>query len=224
MDKTAHKLEQIRVETTAYYSVLESSRESSTPPALLLALHGWGQRCTTFLRSLNDLGAYNVTVVAAQAPHQFYVDPAAKRVGCSWLTAYQRDQSVADNTVYLAALAKHVAETYPVDTGRLFVLGFSQGASMSYRFAVSGLASPKGVIACAADIPPDVIEKFGDAAKFSVLITRGTADTLVPTEVFENNQRILNEAGISFDTFEYGGGHEITPELCRRIGEWIEKH
>lgn len=208
---------------TSYYAVQKPEMITEKTP-LIVALHGWGQRSAPFLKTLSPLKGIGALVVAPQAPHQFYMDTATKKVGCNWLTAYQKEQSIEDINRYLDTLIKHLVTEYKLIAPRIFLMGFSQGASVAYRFAVSGLVQPAGLIACGADIPPDVIEKLPLQPAFPVLLAQGKEDSLVQEAVFEANQRILCEVNYPFEEFRYDGGHEITQELCHKVGEWVNSN
>ena len=106
-------------------------------------------------------------VVAPQAPSQFYFRYEPKRlVGFSWLTMFEKENSINDFIGNMRLVLDRVPEQHPYNRDRVFVLGFSQGVSMAYRFAVRGGVHPAGVIACCADLPPDVAQVLPDRAAF----------------------------------------------------------
>jgi len=211
----------LTIDLTVYYAVQPPDKTHTQAPALLLALHGWGQHCKRFLKAFQPLRDRNVLVAAPQAPHQFYVSLSPKKVGFNWLTLYHRDQGIADVNGYLARLLGVLQERYPYDPARIFLLGFSQGVSMAYRFAVSGGVQPAGLIACCSDLPPDVAKKLPSAVPFPVLLAYGADDTLVPEDKTHEAAAALAAHGFPFEEYRFAGGHEVTADLVAKVGGWM---
>ena len=216
------RIEALKITLTAYYALQAPASSSSEPPALLMALHGWGQNCRHFMRNFRSLDKRNIMVVAPQAPHQFYLDAETRKVGFNWLTRYERDQSIADLNQYLFGMLEVIQRQEVFDPRRIFVLGFSQGASVAYRFAASGLVYPAGVIACCADLPADVAERLNEVGRFPVLLAQGRGDDLVPEAKVIAARKAFLDAGFVYEDFVYDGGHRITPELVEAVGEWVD--
>ncbi len=213
----------ITIELTAYYAVLPPEpRIDSRPPKLLLLLHGWGQRADRFIQDFIPLCARNVLVVAAQAPHQFYLDMLQTKVGFNWLTRYEKENSIRDVNGYLDRLLVELQASEPYDPSSVFVLGFSQGSSVAYRFALSGALRPAGLISCCSDLPGDAAQSLPTAHPFPVLLAHGKDDPLVPEGTPEAVERILTKNSFPCEPFSYPCGHEITPELVERIGSFLD--
>lgn len=211
----------ITVPTTGYYAVAAPDAPGDRPPALLVALHGWGQNARKMLRDLAPLRAHNIVVAAAQAPHPFYLDMESGKVGFHWLTRYERDRAVADTNVFLATLIDTLRHTHPFDPARIYLLGFSQGCSMAWRFCVSGAVAPAGMIACGADLPPDVVEKLPGLPPFRTLLVHGRTDHIVPMGKMRDAEAGLRTSGFTPELLEFEGGHEIPREAAEQIATWI---
>lgn len=222
-DRPVHyTLEQLVIDFSVDYALQPPVVAGESLPSLLVCLHGYGQSCERFARVFAGLRQRNILVAVPQAPSQFYIKMIPKIVGFSWLTRHERDRSVSDFIGYMRRLMQAVAERYPFDPARVFWLGFSQGVSMAYRFAVSSGTVPRGVIACGADLPPDVYEKLDEAPRFPIFIAHGTEDTVVPIAHALEAEKLLQARGFAVDKFFYPGGHEIPPDTVDRIGNWIE--
>ncbi len=204
---------------------IQRTNESEQAPSLLLALHGFGQSCEKFIRVFQPMTGRNIVVAAPQAPHQFYVKTAPKIVGFTWLTKYERDRSVEDFVNYMTKTISAVENECGASFENIFLLGFSQGVSMAYRLAVSGKITPKGLIACGADLPPDVRPKLRTVKKFPVLLTHGLEDALVPLHKAEEAEDILKENGFFVEKHLFPGGHEIPRSVVNKVGDWMgEQH
>ena len=214
-------IERLGIDSTAYYAVSKPPQGSSAPPALLLALHGWGQQCKHFARIFRAVRKENILVAAPQAPHQFYLDPATKKVGFNWLTVYEKDQSIHDINKFLHRLLDTLQEKYHYDPNRIFLLGFSQGSSIAYRFAVSGKLPIAGVISCCADLPPDVASVLHAVTPFPVLLGYAEDDELVPAEKTHQAETTLRAADIDCEVYAYPGEHRVSSDFVKRVAEWI---
>ena len=217
------RVEPLTIGFTVYFGLQQPEQAGDRPPVLLLALHGWGQSCRSFMRRFAALRNRNIIVVTPQAPHQFYLDAQTKKVGFNWLTIYDRQQSILDVNGYLLRLIEHLDNQPAIYFDRVVLLGFSQGSSMAYRFAISGLYPIAGLISCCSDLPADVVQGLSEAKRFPVLLAHGSEDTLVPEQQITDAMESLTAAKFPYEGFRFRGGHEITPELVEKVGDWIEE-
>lgn len=213
-------MKRMPVEISSYHAVLEPAGDHESPPALLLAMHGYGQASKNFVRTFASLTAQNVLVVAPQGVHQFYWDNG--RPAFSWMTSFQREQTIKDNVAYLTRLYDSLKKTYSFDPERVFLLGFSQGVAMAFRFASSGHIVPRGVIACGGDLPPDVEARLESIAPFPALVMHGRNDPLVPIDKSEACVEALQQHNFSVDTHYFEGDHDIPEAQVGAIGEWMQ--
>jgi predicted esterase len=214
-------LESLAIEQTVDFAVLSPNFAIDEKTNLLVVLHGYGQSCTRFIRVFEPLQRKNILVVAPQAPHQFYVKMNPKIVGFTWLTQYKRDRSIDEFVNYMQRLLGRIIEMHSCHRGRVFFLGFSQGVSMAYRAAISGQLSVAGVIACGADLPPDVSEKLPYVERFPVFLGHGVEDTVVPLEKARQAEATLRANDFQVETFFFPGGHEIPVEVVEKIADWV---
>ena len=221
--KTTHpEVHPFSINFTVYYTTQEPDQTYQEAPALLLAVHGWGQNAKRFIRDFKPLQDRNILIIVPQGPHQFYLDPGIKKVGFNWLSAYEKENSINDINHYFASLIQSVGENTPFDKNRIFLLGFSQGVSMASRFAVSGLVQPTGLICCGADLAPDVAEKLPQVSPYPVYLAHGQDDQLIPREKLEEAEAGYKALNFPYIIDDYEGGHEITPDLVERIAQWME--
>jgi len=213
-------LETVVVSTTAYYAVQEPRAGVDGETRLLCALHGWGQNARSFLRRFGPLRGENILVVAPQGPHQFYLDRDTRRVGFSWLTAYDRNRAMGELVILLDAVLEEVQNTHGI-TGSPCVLGFSQGVSIAYRYKLLAGRPVRGIIACGGDLPPDVHGALSGAKPLDVFLVHGREDGIVPPARADEAEEILAAAGIQPTRFDFDGAHELPQEAVGVIGTWI---
>lgn len=216
-------VEPLAIDITVYYSVLRPEPAPLSAPPLLIALHGYGQKCKGFARSLASIREQGILLAAPQGPHQIYMQLDPKKVGCNWLTIYEKENSIRDFIGYMARLITQLQERESFDHNRIYVLGFSQGGAMAYRLAVSGAVPVRGVIACGADLPADVRDALAAIVPFRVLLVHGGNDPLVPVEKADEAESELSDRGYAVERFRHEEGHTIPGEAVRAIGEWIHR-
>ncbi len=212
--------ESIRYERTGYFATRVPSVGAEECTHLLLALHGWGQSARWFARRFHPLEDAPVFVAAPQGPHQFYLELANKKVGFNWLTAYERQDNIDDaNRLFDAVVEtalERIGHAVPV-----YVLGFSQGSSMAWRYALHAGSRVSGLMSCCADLPPDVAEALPSQRPFRTLLVYGTEDGIVPQVKVEEAQTSLTNMGWAYDLLEFEGGHDLPGQVVREIGDWM---
>ena len=84
-----------------------------------------------------------------------------------------------DDVAFIAAIVDRVAKDYAIDPKRIYVAGFSNGASMAFRV---GAELPSKVAAIAPNAGACWTEKLGLSHGVSLCYITGTADSLNPLE------------------------------------------
>ncbi len=214
-------LYRIPIEYSAYYAVQEAAGSRSAPPALLIAMHGYGQSCKRFIRNFSALAEHNFLVVAPQAINQFYWERG--KVGFTWLTKFMREQTLSDTFDYFERVLRAVERDFVFDRERVFLMGFSNGAAMAFRLGASGLVKPAGIVACCGDLPADVADRLSDLERFPVLIAHGKEDSMVRLDKAREAEAALRSSGFETETLFFDGGHEMGPAELDRILNWLRE-
>ncbi len=218
----AEGLRTVTVASTAYYALQYPGDGLNRETMALVVLHGWGQNSRSFLRKFDALKRHNILVIAPQAPHQFYLDMATRKVGFGWLTAFDRDRGISMAVTALDTILDQVG----VEVGLRLqptLLGFSQGVSMAWRYALHGAHSASGVIACGGDLPPDVEEALSTGSHWPAMLVHGKADAIVPFSKGEAAETALRSFGIVPETLYFDGGHDLPAGLMERIPDWMKE-
>ena len=154
-----------------------SSYTGDTAAPLIILLHTYGRTGAAqdeymALSSLAD--AYGFIMVAPDGtPSTGERNPQfwnASDACCNW------DGTGLDDSGYLSGLIDAVKAEYRIDEKRVFILGHSNGAFMSYRLAhdhsgtIAAIASLAGEDSLASEAPPHPVH---------VLQIQGTADTAI---------------------------------------------
>lgn len=113
-----------------------------------------------------------------------------------------------------------------VDFSEISLVGFSQGAALSYAYALNHpgrvhlLAGLAGFMPENAD---ELVEKRPLEGK-QVFVTHGTQDDTVPVEKARRAVELLQRAGSNVSYCEEQAGHKLSASCFRALESFFEKH
>ncbi|HEX6558963.1 MAG TPA: hypothetical protein VF021_05855 [Longimicrobiales bacterium] len=195
----------------------ESARE------LWVVCHGYGQLPRRFIREFEHLASPERYIVAPEGLHRFYIDPppapaAKRRVGATWMTREDRETDIADYVAYLDAVVAHVQGAVPGPM-RVTALGFSQGTSTVFRWAVLGATPIARLILWAGELPPDVdmAQARQRLAGTRVVVVRGRTDSYASEQAVQGELARLDQNGIPATVRVFAGAHELDSALLAEI-------
>jgi phospholipase/carboxylesterase len=156
------------------------------------------------------------------APRALY---ASEFGGYSWARSVMRDD--LDNVDYQAALEvlpRFVAEVialYEGDPQRVIVMGFSQGAAVSYAYSLLHPESLRGVIALAGFLPDSSDALSATPVLPHYLILHGTHDEAVPIDRAREARSVLESRGAIVEYHEHRVGHKVSAQGMKEMTRWI---
>lgn len=213
--------EERRLAATVHGTYLVAPPDEGPPRAAVVGFHGYGEAAADHLAALSRLpGAERWLLAAVQGLHPFYRKDGS--VVASWMTSFDRDNALADNTRYAASVLAALAREHPT-VARWALAGFSQGVAMAYRAAAGAPHPIHALVALAGDVPPDVAA--GGMRGFPpVLIGRGTGDAWYDDEKLAADVEVLAARGVETETCVFPGGHEWAPDFLTRAGRFLSVH
>ena len=210
---------------TAILKLPEQYDNSKTYP-LLVALHGNGGTSASFAPLFSSIAGASVLVAVPQGE---YRKPAG---GYSWFYETS-DRSLWEaydtrSVAGVVALISDIRARYPI--GKVFVLGFSQGASLAY---MAGLRNPSLVagIAAISGYLPEIdregsivhAQDVANARNVEIFVARGVSDSLVSRQTYTAQRDFLLSNGYSVTEFEFAGAHYLTEDLLFRALQWLSE-
>jgi predicted esterase len=209
------------IPTTLHGRYLVEVPENQGPFPLLAGFHGYAEDASVQLERMRTIpGSNRCLMVAVQGLHRFYRQ-SNRAVIASWMTSQDRELMIADNIAYVSAVVEAVSREWKL-SGRIVLVGFSQGVATAFRFACGGASQVNGVVALGGDVPPE-LEPQKLARIPSVLIGRGDKDAWYSSEQCTTDGNRLGAAGVQFDMCRFAGGHEWTNEFSRAVGDFIAR-
>ncbi|TDE04043.1 alpha/beta hydrolase [Flavobacterium hiemivividum] len=192
---------------------------------LLLLLHGYGSNAEDLFSFANELPD-EYYVVSAQAPYDLQYGSYA------WYAInFDADQNkFSDNEQakssreLIAGFIDELLLKYPIDAKAVSLLGFSQGAILSYAIALSHPEKINKVIALSGYVNDEIFEenyRNNDLSKLKIFASHGVVDQVIPVTWARNTTPFLDALGIDSIYKEYPIGHGISPQIFTDFKNWL---
>jgi len=198
---------------------LNTSQKGSHPALILL--HGRGADENDLLGLASHLDP-RFFVISVRAPFPF------EQGGYTWYTVLEvgkpEPREFKESYERLAQFLEDIKREYPVDSGRVFLLGFSMGTMMSFSLALTKPQSIRGVVAHSGYIPEDtgLVFRMNELADTSFFVAHGLHDPVIPVQFSRRAKEILDSAKADVTYKEYPIGHQISDESLHDISEWLK--
>ena len=209
--------ETIQSQTGLIYRV----RRGQPHDALIVMLHGLsGDENVMWI--FDHALPREATVIAPRALY------ASEFGGTSWARSVVRDDlDEVDFQAALERLSRFVREVialYQVDPQRVIIMGFSQGAALSYAYSLAHPEMLRGVIALAGFLShPERNEVKSKDALPHYLIIHGTHDEAVPIDRAREARSVLEGRGAIVEYHEHHVGHKVSAQGMKEIARWIKQ-
>ena len=213
-----------RKQSTLTY--LDMSPQSGQNSDILVMLHGYGSNEKDLIQ-LAPLLDENLRFISPRAPLQL----APEMYG--WFPVefthegitVDRDAARRAKETLLEFLHNIIGE-YKIPDGKIRLMGFSQGAVMSYLTALAEPSLFHGVIALSGQLPkpsslvntrPDVFRNI------PFLVVHGSYDDVLPVANGRRSESWLKEHVDKLEYREYPMGHEINAEAIEMVRDWLRQ-
>jgi len=185
----------------------------------LCGFHGYKENADIHLDALRRIaGDRHWRLISVQALNRFY--SKGGDVVANWMTKQDREQAIADNVAYVAAVLSEIAEESGAALPLVYV-GFSQGVGMAYRAAAFAGRPSDGLIVLAGDVPPDVAPVAAQLPK--ILLGRGRADQWYTAEKAGRDLEVLGAAGADVVEHVFEGGHDWHDTFVARASVFLDQ-
>lgn len=140
------------------------------------------------------------------------------RVGNEWPALAQFDEAVTAVKAFIHALPA----LYPVDLNRVYLMGFSQGAALSFAVAMQSPGWVKGIASLVGFMPlhtEDAVERAA-LRNMPVLMTAGVRDERIPLSIAQRSAETVQALGAFLEYREYETGHKLDAAGMRKLKTW----
>lgn len=208
-----------------HYIVRQPTIEQKNPPVLIL-LHGYGSNEEDLFSFASELPG-ELLIVSARAPNNMDFG------GFSWYTIsldannekFSDVDEARKSLTKIAAFIEYIKATYKTDPNNTFLLGFSQGAVLSYALSLNHPNKVNHVIALSGYINDDLVPNNVSDLKITTdyYISHGSVDQVLPVEWARKAPEYLKTNKLQHVYSEYPVGHGVAPQNFHSFKSWIEE-
>ena len=190
-----------------------------TNAPLVLMLHGYSSN-ESDLFSFASLIPSDYHVVSLQAPLSLGMGYAWFPIHFEenmerWTSPEEAQQAIDYVTSFLA----YYTEKNDVNANTITLLGFSQGAMLSYIVGL-GHRNVSAIAALSGYLDPRLV-RFDNLNK-TIYVSHGEQDVVVPYAWAAQSVALLKENGYSPTFLSYPQGHGVDQENLNSLVQWIE--
>lgn len=208
-----------------HYLVRQPKTAIKNPPLLVL-LHGYGSNEQDLFSFAEEL-PNDFLIVSPQAPHTMGAGSYAwYAINFDTINGKFSDLKQAKESINkIAIFMDELKEKYKTNPDKTFLLGFSQGAILSYSLSFFYPNKVQNIIALSGYINTELLPKpISKEIKTSYYCSHGSVDKVLPVEWARKSASFLDNLGLQNVYFEYPIGHGVAPQNFYSFKNWIEEH
>lgn len=205
--------------------IVRNPKITQENPPLLILLHGYGsneQDLFSFAEELPD----EFLIVSAQAPHAMgFGSYAWYAINFDDVNGKFSDLNQARESINtIASFIDEIQAKFYTNPEKTFLLGFSQGAILSYGLSFLYPNKVPFIVALSGYINTDLLPKeINKDIKTEYYASHGSVDQVLPVAWARNSKPFLNNLNINCVYEEYPVGHGVAPQNFYSFKSWIEK-
>ena len=209
-----------------YYLVQEPKIKHEINPLLLL-LHGYGSNEEDLFSFASELPQDHY-VISVRAPYDL------QPYGHAWYAIhFDADENKFSDNVQakqsvelIAGFIDEVVKQYPIDAKNVTLVGFSQGAILSYATALTYPEKVAKVVALSGYFNKEIMPEVIDTKAISHLkffVSHGSVDQVIPVEWARKAKPALENLGLEVEYHEYPVGHGVAPQNFFDFKNWLQR-
>ena len=207
-----------------HYLIQEPKIIHEKNPVLIL-LHGYGSNeedLFSFAPELPD----DSYVISVRAPYDL------QPYGHAWYAIhfdadenkFSDNEQAKESVTLIAGFIDEIVKQYPIDTKNVTLVGFSQGAILSYSTALTYPEKIAKVVALSGYFNQDILPEVIDTKAISHLkffVSHGTVDQVIPVDWARKAKPALENLGLEVEYQEYPIGHGVSPKNFFDFKNWL---
>lgn len=207
-----------------HYLIQEPKIIHEKNPVLIL-LHGYGSNeedLFSFAPELPD----DSYVISVRAPYDL------QPYGHAWYAIhfdadenkFSDNEQAKESVALIASFIDEIVKQYPIDTKNVTLIGFSQGAILSYATALTYPEKIARVVALSGYFNQDILPEVIDTKAISHLkffVSHGTVDQVIPVDWARKAKPALENLGLEVEYQEYPIGHGVSPKNFFDFKNWL---
>ena len=193
-------------------------------PPLLILLHGYGSNELDLFSFADELPE-TLVIVSLRAPYEM------GHGGYAWydINLDSKNNKFSDLNQARKSLQKitttidYIKTKHNTNPNNTFLLGFSQGAILSYALSFNFPNKIEHVIALSGYLNSELMPKENtQKIHTDYYISHGAVDQVIPVEWARKAGPFLDSKGLKNEYSEYPVGHGVAPQNFFSFKKWIE--
>ncbi|WP_027878926.1 alpha/beta hydrolase [Mesoflavibacter zeaxanthinifaciens] len=207
------------------YLVRPSTLKENAP--LLLLFHGYGSDENDLFSFASELPE-EFLIISAKAPYPM------QPFGNAWYAInfdaekgkWSDNEQAKQSRDLIANFIDEILAKYNADRNNVTLLGFSQGAILSYAVAFTYPEKVKNIIALSGYVNPDLFE-LKDPVTYKNLnfyCSHGSVDQVIPVDWARQTKPFMEQLGVNYKYSEFPVGHGVAPQNFYEFREWLKEN
>lgn len=208
-----------------YHIVRKSTLTENAP--LLIMMHGYGSDENDLFSFSSELPE-DLFIISVRAPYPM------QPYGNAWYAInfdevqgkWNDNEQAKQSRDLIASFIDEAISEYPVNKNNITLLGFSQGAILSYAVALTYPEKVKSIIALSGYVNKDILPEdinTRDYSNLSFYCSHGSVDQVIPVDWARHTSPFLNNLNIVHKYSEFPVGHGVAPQNFHEFKEWLAK-
>jgi phospholipase/carboxylesterase len=205
--------------------LIRGPKKAIKNPPLLILLHGYGSNKEDLFSFADELPD-ELLIISAQAPEEMgFGGYAWYAINFDAINGRFLDLEQAKKSIDLIAnFIDEIKEKFQTNSSKTFLLGFSQGAILSYSLSFFYPNKIQYIVALSGYINHQLLPKeISKEIKTDYYCSHGTVDQVLPIEWARKSGPFLTNLGFKNVYSEYPVGHGVAPQNFYSLKSWIEE-
>lgn len=209
-----------------HYLIQEPKTIKDKNPVLIL-LHGYGSNeedLFSFAPELPD----DSYIISVRAPYDL------QPYGHAWYAIhfdadenkFSDNEQAKESLKTITSFIDEILKRYPIDAKNITLIGFSQGAILSYATALTYPEKISKVVALSGYFNQDILPEVIDTKAISHLkffVSHGSVDQVIPVDWARKAKPALENLGLEVEYQEYPIGHGVSPKNFFDFKNWLQQ-
>jgi len=207
-----------------HYIVREPLLKTEQPPLLIL-LHGYGSNEQDLFSFAEELPK-ELLIISVRAPYEIgYGGYAWYAINFDNVNGKFSDLKQAKTSLdKIAVFIDDIKTKYNTKPNKTFLLGFSQGAILSYSLSFFYPNKVNHIIALSGYVNTELLpEKISKEIETDYYSSHGIVDQVLPVDWARKSETFLDNLELKNEYSEYNVGHGVAPQNFYSFKTWIEK-
>ena len=215
----------VRHDAALSYEFVHARRGMPGPPPLLIMLHGFGSNESDLLGLVPYLDE-RIHIASVRGPLRIEAGAYGwYRVSHTAGGPIVHEGEEREARKRVARFIDDMIAAHDVDQRRVYLLGFSQGATLALSLALTIPERIAGTLVFCGRVMRELggsIAAPEQIARARVFMAHGLHDDVVPIGRARSSREFLAGLDVELSYGEYPAAHQISPDMLTRAADWLK--